>query len=180
MNIEIIWKEYQKNLKAFLHKNIANPADVDDLLQEILIKSYQNLNAIKDTKKIKSWLFQIANNTIIDFYRKRAKITDLDSKDLWSSETEENILGELSGCVLPFINGLADEEAQLLRAIEIEGVSQKEYAIQNNLKYSTLKSRVKKSRQRLYRLFDDCCEFSLDSRGNLNEFIQKKTKCSRC
>lgn len=44
MNAEAIWQEYQMSLKAFLHKNVANPDDVDDLLQDILLKSYQNLH----------------------------------------------------------------------------------------------------------------------------------------
>ncbi|MCJ8272648.1 MAG: RNA polymerase sigma factor SigZ, partial [Psychrosphaera sp.] len=76
MNLETLWLAYQSNLKAFLHKNVSNPNDVEDLLQEILIKTHQNLGQLKDSKKVKSWLFQIANHTIIDFYRKRGNAQD--------------------------------------------------------------------------------------------------------
>ncbi|WP_201778207.1 sigma factor [Thalassomonas viridans] len=54
MTIEPIWQAYKNQLKAFLHANISNPADVDDLLQEILLKSYLNLQTIKDSASIKS------------------------------------------------------------------------------------------------------------------------------
>ncbi|MGF1695269.1 RNA polymerase sigma factor SigZ [Vibrio lamellibrachiae] len=179
MKIETVWSEYRASLKAFLHKNVSTPDDVDDLLQEILIKTYNNLGVIKDKKKIKSWLFQIANNTIIDFYRKNGKRTEEIEDHVWEAEPEE-VLQQLSSCVLPFIKGLPQEHADLLTKIEIEGVPQKEYAQTHGIKYSTLKSRVQKSRSMLHALFSDCCEFSIDAQGNLLDFQQKPKQCSGC
>ena len=176
MKIEAIWSAYQNNLKAFLHKNISNPTDVDDLLQEILLKSFQNLTKVKDSKKVKSWLFQIARNTIIDFYRKAKDSEEFDENSLWQSEQELSIFRELSQCILPFINELPAEEANLLRAIVIDGQSQKGYAKQHKIKYSTLKSRVQKSRQKLYSVFNNCCELSLGEHGNLINYQAKKQK----
>ncbi|CED57540.1 RNA polymerase, sigma 70 factor [Aliivibrio wodanis] len=181
MKLEVIWSEYQSSLKAFLRSKVSNPEDVEDLLQEILIKTHRNLTTISDNQKVKSWLFQIANNTIIDFYRQNKKRTELTEDDLWFDEqNEEQIVKELSRCLLPFIKQLPDEDAELLSLIEIEGISQKEYAEKNGLKYSTLKSRVKKSREKLHGLFTTCCDFSIDSQGNLIEYKSKSDKCDRC
>ncbi len=177
MNVETIWKEYRQSLKAFLHKSVANPDDVDDLLQEILIKTYHNLATIQETKKIKSWLFQVANHTIIDFYRKRGSKTVPDGENLWFDESQDSITEKLAQCVTPFINQLPEEEAQLLKAIEIEGISQKDYAKQHGIKYSTLKSRVQKSRHKLLGVFNQCCSFSIDSRGNVSDYERKQPKC---
>ncbi|MCK6263384.1 RNA polymerase sigma factor SigZ [Vibrio sp. ZSDE26] len=179
MKIETVWSEYRTSLKAFLHKNVSNPDDVDDLLQEILIKTYNNLGKIKDKNKIKPWLFQIANNTIIDFYRKSGKTTEEINDDVWETEPEE-IVQELSTCVVPFIKALPDEHADLLTEIEIKGVSQKEYAQSKGIKYSTLKSRVQKSRTLLHKLFNDCCDFSIDSQGNLLDYEKKTSQCGKC
>ena len=180
MNVESIWQEYQASLKGFLHKNVANPDDVDDLLQDILLKSYQNLHRVNDIKKVKSWLFQIAHNTIIDFYRKRGKSQNIHDDDLWYSQSDKGILQQLSMCVVPFINALPKQEAELLTAIEINGVSQKAYASQHGIKYSTLKSRVQKSRQSLFNLYSGCCDLSLDEHGNLLQFQEKSTSCDQC
>ncbi|WP_019612859.1 RNA polymerase sigma factor SigZ [Psychromonas ossibalaenae] len=180
MNIEKICSEYQTSLKAFLHKNISNSDDVDDLLQEILIKTYHNLTTVHDSNKIKSWLFQVANNTIIDFYRQRGKGAELSQDKLWYSDTEENVLQQLSMCVVPFINELPREDAALLTAVEIDGISQKEYAEKIGMKYSTLKSRVQKSRKILHSLFNECCEFSIDNQGRVMNFQARKKKCSSC
>lgn len=180
MNIKTIWTEYQSNLKAFLHSKVDNPEDVKDLLQDILIKTHLNMHSLKESSKVKSWIFQIANNTIIDFYRKKRKGRNISPEALWYEQEEPQILKELSQCVLPFINSLSPSDAELLVAIEIEGKSQKTYAKNNNLNYSTLKSRVKKSRQELYRLFNNCCDFSLDSQGNLIEYQTKGSRCTKC
>ncbi len=180
MNIEMVWQDYRGGLKTFLHSNVANPDDVDDLLQDILIKTYQHLDDVKDPSKIKSWLFQVANNAIIDFYRKRAKGKDLREDERWYIEGEKTVHQELSRCIAPFIQSLPADEAKMLSAIELEGLSQKEYAEQYGIKYSTLKSRVQKSRDKLNHLFSDCCDLSLDQQGNIMDFHEKKHRCKGC
>ncbi|WP_261859013.1 RNA polymerase sigma factor SigZ [Photobacterium sanguinicancri] len=180
MNIEHIWGEYRASLQAFLRKNVSNTADVDDLLQEVLIKTYTHLKTVKDPTQIKSWLFQVANNAIIDFYRKQGRQLALQEDELWYSKEEESIPSQLAGCISPFIQALPQDEAEMLTAIEINGETQKNYAEKHGIKYSTLKSRVHKSRERLLGLYQECCDFSLDSKGNLMEYKQKPNSCNKC
>ncbi|SON49899.1 RNA polymerase sigma factor SigZ [Vibrio tapetis] len=181
MKFESIWSAYQSSLKAFLHSRIANPEDAEDLFQEILIRTYHGFQTVTDGSKIKPWLFQIANNTIIDFYRKNKKQNALTEDDLWYSEqNSEQVIHDLSQCLLPFINQLPNQDAELLIAIEIEDVSQKDYAYKHGINYSTLKSRVKQSRAKLFNLFNNCCDFSIDSRGNIMEYQPKSGNCDRC
>lgn len=180
MNLEEIWAEYRSALKAFLHSKISNTADVDDVLQDILIKTHKNLSTIRDQQSIKSWLFQTANHTIIDFYRRKGKAKELTENDLWFSEEDDDVKTELSHCIDPFIHSLPEESAALLNAIDIEGESQKEYAKAEGISYSTLKSRVQKARTDLRGLFDNCCNMELDARGNLMDYEQRKDTCNGC
>lgn len=180
MKIERIWSEYKTALKRFLHSKVSNDEDVEDLLQEILIKSYNNFHTIKDHSSVKSWLFQIANNTIIDFYRKKRRNKDLAVENIWHVENDNKAQSELSDCIIPFIKALPEEQANLLTAIDIEKKSQKAYAEELNISYSTLKSKVQKSRTLLKGLFDQCCHFSIDSQGNLYDFEQKESGCNKC
>lgn len=174
------WLDYQSSLSAFLRSRVGNPDDAEDLLQEILIKIHSNLQTVKDNSKVKPWIFQIANNTIIDFYRQRNKEHKLNVDDLWYEQQEAHVVKELARCILPIMQHLPEKDAALLMAIEIEAVPQKTYAKRNNINYSTLKSRVKKSRQKLFKLFSDCCEFSIDSQGSVLDYKQKSKSCSRC
>ncbi len=123
MKIEDVWSEYRTSIKSFLHSRISDADEVDDLLQEILIKTYNNLSSVKSEESIKSWLFQIANNTIVDFYRKRGKAKTVNAEDLWYGEDDLTAQTELSGCIEPFVKALPKETARLLMEIDLNGRS---------------------------------------------------------
>lgn len=180
MDINEIWSEYRAGIKSFLHSRISDENEVDDLLQEILIKTFKNLHSVKSQSSIKSWLFQIANHVIIDFYRKQEKSQTVNADDLWYSQEEISAQKALSACIEPFIQALPKEEAELLTAIDIQGQSQKEYAANLGISYSTLKSRVQKARNELRGVFEDCCHLTLDRNGNIADFDPKSHKCRNC
>ncbi|WP_027855927.1 RNA polymerase sigma factor SigZ [Marinobacterium jannaschii] len=178
MNIETIWQQYSSNLRGLLLAKISDPHDVDDLLQEVLIKTHQHIGQLKSREKLKPWLFRIAHNTVIDFYRRRGRQIDLTEDDLWYGEEAAAL--NMSDCVLPFIDALPPETAQLLKAIDIEGRSQKLYAAELGISYSTLKSRVQRGRAQLRALFEDCCHLEFDRQGNVLEYVARSGSCKSC
>ena len=180
MNIENVWDEYQVSLKRFIQSKVSEPADVDDLLNDIFIKTMSSIHTLEASKSFKSWLFQIANYAIIDYYRKKVLPTDLSIKSLSSIEESPSLHEELAGCILPFINTLPKKEAALLLAIDINQESQKDYAKKHNLNYSTLKSRVQKSRLKLKKQFENCCTFSIGKNKKLLNYTQKSSHFQRC
>jgi len=180
VNIDNIWKEYQSALLGFLKSRVTNPEDAEDLLQEVLLKTYQNLDSLHTEKSIRSWIFQIARNTTIDYYRKKGRSPNFESVEDWPSEEKVNSEDDLSHCVEPFINALPEEASQLLREIELKGVSQKEFAETYNIPYSTLKSRVQKARQALRILFEDCCVLTRDKQGNIIGHNARSGRCDTC
>lgn len=179
MNIEEVWENYSSSLDRFLHSKVSNAADVEDLQQEILIKTYKNLLTLKEHKSVKAWLFQIANNVIIDFYRKKGRTQELEAEELWFLDERNEVRAELSECIAPFIQALPKEHADLLEAIDIQGRSQKEYAEELGIGYSTLKSRVQKSRALLREVFDECCYFQIDQHGRVYGYELKEGE-DRC
>ncbi|WP_394173283.1 RNA polymerase sigma factor SigZ [Thalassotalea litorea] len=188
-DIVTIWKQFSEQLKRFLHRKISDPHQVDDLLQDILLKSYQQLSTLNDISKIKPWLFQIANHTIIDYYRNQGRenkvvasgIDDnvLDSHGNANTEDFESPLTGLEDCLEPFIEALPKESKDILTAIDLHGQSQKDYAEQHGIAYSTLKSRTQKSRELLRGLFNRCCQYELDARGNMMEWHEKSKGCDK-
>ena len=180
MNLESIWQEYSTSLRGFLYSRVSNDADVEDLLQEVLIKTHQNLDTVKSSEKIRPWLFQLTNNTIIDFYRKKGRSKDISAADLWYADDDVVVEQALAQCVEPFIRALPKKSADLLLAIDIEGQSQKDYAEKAGISYSTIKSQVQRGRAKLRTLFDDCCSLTLDKHGNVVEFQTKSGGCDSC
>ncbi len=183
LSLDEVWRQYQHSLKAFLHSKVANEADVEDLQQEILLKTYQSLSDVQNESSVKAWLYQLAQRTIIDFYRKRARSQrdqTLQAEDLWFEQTAVSVEQELASCIAPFIQALPEASANLLGSVELDGMSQKKLAAQQGVSYSTLKSRVQKSRTELKKLFEECCDLTLDKQGNVIDYQQKSKGCSRC
>ncbi|MFA5318077.1 MAG: sigma-70 family RNA polymerase sigma factor [Patescibacteria group bacterium] len=63
---------YEKKIANYI-KRIAglNNEDTEDLLQDIFIKVYQNLNGFDPSLKFSSWIYRIAHNEIISNWRKK-------------------------------------------------------------------------------------------------------------
>jgi len=185
MMLEKIWQEYRSSVRAFLCSKVSNAADVDDLLQDILLKTHQNLGNIRAEESIKSWLFQIANHTIIDFYRRNGRLNELKQKvlsedELGHDEHDVDITRQLSHCITPFIQALSQDNTELLTAIDINNESQKTYAEVRGISYSTIKSRVQKARKELRVLFEGCCRLTLDAQGNLMDYDPVGNQCQGC
>jgi RNA polymerase sigma-70 factor (ECF subfamily) len=61
-----------------------NKEEAEDLLQEIFIKVYQNLNGFDTNLKFSTWVYRIAHNEIISHYRKNKRdrfTVELDADD---------------------------------------------------------------------------------------------------
>ena len=183
MEFKQLWQEYSDRLRQFLLSRVKNPADVDDLLQEILLKTHQHLNTVQKPEKLLSWLFQIARNTLIDYYRKSSVETSrqdiVKGAMLTDSEPEqyEQVRRELTNCIQPFLNQLPDKYREALERVDLQGVSQKELAKELGLSYSAVKSRVQRGRSLLKEKFHQCCHYQLDVRGNLIDYQVKANGC---
>ncbi|HBP01247.1 MAG: RNA polymerase, sigma-24 subunit, ECF subfamily [Candidatus Moranbacteria bacterium GW2011_GWE1_49_15] len=46
--------------------------DIEDLLQEIFVKAYLNLNSYDPTLKFSSWIYRISHNHVVDNFRRIA------------------------------------------------------------------------------------------------------------
>jgi RNA polymerase sigma-70 factor, ECF subfamily len=57
----------------------ARNADVDDLVATVFIKAWSKINTYKKTDcSFSSWLFRIAHNTVIDYYRTHKSVVELE------------------------------------------------------------------------------------------------------
>lgn len=65
---------YEGKLGSYVRrKSNATSTDIQDILQNIFIKVYKNLNDFDSTLKFSSWIYRIAHNEMIDWYRKEKR-----------------------------------------------------------------------------------------------------------
>ncbi len=66
-----IIKRYETKLISYINRltNVNND-EAQDILQDVFLKVYLNLNDYKDDLKFSSWIYRIAHNQVISNYRK--------------------------------------------------------------------------------------------------------------
>jgi RNA polymerase sigma-70 factor (ECF subfamily) len=67
---EII-ERYQGKLFAYLFRLIGNREEAEDLLQDVFIKAYRNINSYDTARKFSSWIYRIAHNEAVNFIKRR-------------------------------------------------------------------------------------------------------------
>lgn len=66
-------ERYEAKLARYIERlGVRVPDDKLDVLQEIFIKSYRNLNSFDGSFKFSSWIYRIAHNEAISWYRKQS------------------------------------------------------------------------------------------------------------
>lgn len=178
---EQVWQEYHARLRAFIASRISHNAATDDILQEVFLKMHSGLATIKDGTKLKSWLYQITRNAIIDYFRSQKPTMDIPE---WLPQPEsdpgEKVALQLSECLQPMIQMLPENYRQAIVLSELQGLPQKEVARIQGLSLAGAKSRVQRGRVLLKNMLDDCCRFEFDSRGRLRDYQRRDAVCEKC
>jgi RNA polymerase sigma-70 factor (ECF subfamily) len=186
------WAELHTNIRGFVARRVRQPADVDDIVQQVFLRVHQALPTLRDADKLHAWIYQTTRRTIVDHYRAPSQrrevpagtavdvFPDDQPGDVTADEGEESALQELAACLTPLIGKLARADREALRLIEFEGVTQVEAAGRLGLSVSGMKSRVQRARLHLRSALDDCCRIALDRRGGVLGYEGRGDQCGSC
>jgi RNA polymerase sigma-70 factor (ECF subfamily) len=179
-----IWDEFSGKLQSFIFSRVSNQFDADDILQDVFRKIHDNIDSVADNAKIQSWLFRVAQNTIIDHYRFKAKNNFLsidDNQDVVVSPEEEGNLNEtVASWLNAMISDLPDKYREAIALTEVEGLPQKALAERLGISLSGAKSRVQRGREKLKEMLLDCCHLEFDRLGNVIDYTRNDSCCSKC
>lgn len=174
------WQNHKAQLRSYVYKRVDDASAVDDILQDVYIKASSNLHQLKSQGSLKGWLYKIAYNTIMDFYRDKLPYDEL-PEDLVAEDedTVEEARKELAECIRPLIDDLPEKYSIPLRLAELEGVPQQEIADKLGLSLSGAKSRIQRGRAKFRENLMTCCDFELNDGGAVTGYSSKKGKsCS--
>ncbi len=64
---------YKNKVYNYLFRMMGNPADAEDLTQEVFVRLYTSLDSFRSQSSLNTWLFRIAGNLCIDYFRRSKK-----------------------------------------------------------------------------------------------------------
>ena len=158
---EMILNKHQQPLVNYIGRMVGNRELALDFAQEVFIKSYTSLSTYQPRFKFRTWLFKIASNYIIDFWRKKKISTfsidrtgrENDDKQSFEIPSDERSicaqfeLTELRGKIERALNKLPPHLRELFVWRHINEFSYDEIAEIKDLPVGTVKNRVFQSKE---------------------------------
>lgn len=76
-----IYDELARPIYNFLFARVRQKQITEDLVQTVFLKAWHNIASYKPSRKAKfsTWLYQIANYTLIDYWRTKKDTVDIDA-----------------------------------------------------------------------------------------------------
>ena len=152
----ILIERYEGKIKRYSRKFLSNGEEINDVVQEIFIKSYVNLKSFDTKRKFSTWLYRIAHNELVNRLKKKKKIVlpllDLDILFPYNSngETEEKIdKKEFSKKIENCVSDLDVKYKEPIVLYYMEELSYKEIADILRIPISTVGIRIKRAKQLL-------------------------------
>lgn len=179
MTTENIWETFHAGLKHFILQRIPDEQSADDVLQETFLKIHTRIDSLRDEEKLQSWMYQIARNTIADYYRQQKSTVELPEALPVPDEPgfEDEVIKDLIPGVKAMVESLPDIYREALILTEYEGLTQRELAQRLGISFSGAKSRVQRAREKLKAMLLDCCHFEFDRLGKI---IHYEPNCACC
>jgi RNA polymerase sigma-70 factor (ECF subfamily) len=176
-----LYKLFSGRLYQFFVKNTRDQHLAMDKVQEVFIKIYRNKDSFK-YGSLKTWVFRIAKNTLIDEWRRCGKLrkgevlSDILPEIVANDDNvEEKVLGQIEhknivSMIDECLIQMQDSERLLIGLVYLGSLSVPELADVMDWPLGTTKTRVRSARLRLDALMSE--KMKLESSGVKNE-LQK-------
>ncbi|MBQ2643956.1 sigma-70 family RNA polymerase sigma factor [bacterium] len=157
-----IIQKYKNNIKSII-KRFTGTSN-EDIEQEVYFKTWKNLPKYKEQGNFTQWISTITANTCKD-YLKREKNNKENNE--FNEEKANNIIAQKSNVeeifelkikrkrIAEAILQLPSKQQEVIILYEIEGMDYQEISYKLKCPLGTVKSRIFKARQELYKLLSD-------------------------
>ncbi len=134
--------------------------DAKDVSQEALIKVFKKLTTFNESANFSTWLYRIVVNSCLDYIKKRDKLRlvedggeiDKNSSSGRDSVAEQVLQNELSDIVNRNLKKLKHDQRLPIILYDYLGLSYDDVAETLNIPLGTVKSRLKRGREKLRQL----------------------------
>ena len=112
-----------------LRRRLKNPAQADDLLQDVFLKALRQGKRFCSVHNARAWLFEVARNLLADRLRVTRETIEL-PEDLPAPAPAQDIdtVDQLTACLPRVLSELSAEDREAITRCDLQGMSQAEFA----------------------------------------------------
>lgn len=156
-----LYDQYSHALFSTIFRMVKDRQVSEEIVQDVFLKVWQKRSTIDPTRSFKSWIFTIAKNDVISWYRKLAKEASMQEnlyqhfEQLYLMEKEVDIEEKQSALLEKALNTLSERRREIFVLCKIEQKSYEEVAKQLNISVSTVSNAMVKSNQHIRQFVQD-------------------------
>ena len=158
----LLWQKYNKQIFANVLKLVRSIDDADDIVQDTFLKAFNALHSYNQTFPFPAWLYKIASNTCIDYFRRKRirpisiENINRDGGDIYdiipdkSIPIDDNIINnETKEELLKAVEQLPLRYKQCIQLRHFEELSYEDISLKMNLPLGTVKITLFRARKML-------------------------------
>ncbi len=152
---------YKKRIIAVGRRFFSNQNDIDDFLQEVFIKIYENLKSYKGNSRFSTWITRIAYNTAINF-KTRTKISENLSEETesklyshYDSPEDEEIKKVTKLAIKSAVENLPEKYEKCIEFYFYNNMTYEEISNITQIPVNTVKTYVFRAKKELHKKLKD-------------------------
>lgn len=170
--LQTAWNAHAAELRRWASGRLADPAEVEDLLQDLFLKAMRQGDRFCAIDNARAWLYEVARNALADRLRARRDSVTLPD-DLAATVEETATVDQLASCLPRVLSELTEEDREAITWCDLHGMPQAEFARLKGLSLSGAKSRLQRARERLRARMTTACQVEQDDSGQVLDFIPR-------
>ncbi|WP_064093324.1 RNA polymerase sigma factor [Rossellomorea aquimaris] len=126
-----LYETYKKDIFSYLLKNTRNPHIAEELTHDTFTKAFKSLKKFRGESSLKSWLFTIARNTYLSYYKKNSTRFELSHElidEQWMGKGDDYKSLEEQDSISAILSKLSEKERTFLLLRDQQGMSYREIA----------------------------------------------------
>ncbi|RYF59330.1 MAG: sigma-70 family RNA polymerase sigma factor [Cytophagaceae bacterium] len=154
---DVLYTRYASKVYRRCLSITKDTARAEDFTQDIFLRIYGNLNSFKGRSAFSTWLYSVSYNYCMDQLRRasRTPVVALDEKQefAYDDKSEQDCIDTQLHYVTAIMNTISPDEVRMMRLKYEDGLDVREIARQFRLNDSAVKMRLKRTRDKIRRLY---------------------------
>jgi RNA polymerase sigma-70 factor (ECF subfamily) len=151
--IAILVENYHRFL-GFLERRVGSREVAEDILHDSFLRGLRRAETISEVESVIAWFYRVLRNAVIDHHRNRGAQKRAHDRVLATAETAEapfddELMREVCGCIESLMDTLKPSYAEVLRRIELDGVTVQTFAREEGITPNNASVRLHRAREAL-------------------------------
>src|SRR5579871_2609409 len=69
--VVVFYKEYSPKILRYLSKQLPLKEDAQEIVNDVFLEAIESLHVLRKNEHVSAWLYKIAHNKMVDYYRKK-------------------------------------------------------------------------------------------------------------